>query len=120
MLTTDDQNLLDAGRLLLEDICSDLVRFLHSQDDPARFGAVRIDREYALGPNAFADLRVEPEDEPPYYLEVKYGYSAEILLSHLRRKYAGLAEGTNGPRRLVLVAQTRTHEDWPQVEREMR
>ena len=58
--------LIDMGRLLLEDVCSDIVRFRHSQEDPARFGAVRIDREYGLGPSgSFADLRVEPEDEPP-------------------------------------------------------
>jgi hypothetical protein len=50
-------------RLLLEDVCSDLVRFLHPRDDPAHFAEVRIDREWALGPaGSFADLRVEPKE----------------------------------------------------------
>ena len=109
--------LTDLGRLLLEDVCSDLVRFLHSEGDPARFGAVRIDREYGLGqPGAFADLRVEPEDEPPYFLEVKYGYDAATVLAHLRRKYAVPTPATAGVAKIVVVAETAAHPDWPAVE----
>jgi hypothetical protein len=44
----------DMDRLLLEDVCSDLVRFLHSRGDPTRFGAVLIDRE---GPLDYARLQ---------------------------------------------------------------
>ena len=114
-------DLLDMGRLLLEDICSDVVRFLHSRGDPARFGAVRIDREYALGPpGSFADLRVEPEDEPPYFLEVKYGYDAETLLRHMRRKYARLPAGHDAPVRVVVVAETGAYRDWPAIESALR
>lgn len=60
----------DMDRLLLEDVCSDLVRFLHSRGDPTHFGVVLIDREWPLGPpGMFADIRVELEEGPPYYLD---------------------------------------------------
>jgi class 3 adenylate cyclase len=89
--------LWDLHQLLMEDVCSDLVRFLHSRGDPSQFGAVQIDREWPLGPpGAFADLRVEPLDGPPYYLEVKYGYDTATLLRHLRRKYGTLTDAAAG------------------------
>jgi class 3 adenylate cyclase len=117
----DRQDLRDLGRLLLEDVCSDLVRFLHSGGDPARFAAVHIDREYALGPpGAFADLRVEPAGEAPYFLEVKYGYDAATLVAHLRRKYGAGAAGAPATARLVLVAEAEAHADWPAVEAAVR
>jgi hypothetical protein len=100
----------DMDRLLLEDVCSDLVRFHHSRGDPSRFGAVLIDREWPLGPpGMFADLRIEPEEEPPYFLEVKYGYDAATLLDHLQRKYGAPSAATAGAARLVLVVQTAAH-----------
>lgn len=108
-------------RLLLEDVCSELVRFLHSKGDPGRFGSVRIDREWAFGEaNSFADLRVESADAPPYFLEVKYGYSSRTIVAHLERKY-GRHLGVKGPEdRVVLVVDTASHLDWPGVETALR
>jgi hypothetical protein len=118
---TDAGELIGLSRLLHEDICSDLVRFLHSGGDPARFGAVRIDREYALGPKAgFADLHVEPEGEPPYFLEVKYGYDGETLLRHLLRKYATPSPATAGATKVVLAVETAARPDWPALEAAIR
>ena len=125
---TDRAGLGDMGRLLLEDVCSDLVRFLHSGGDPARFGAVRIDREWLLDTGAFADLRVEPDDEPPYFLEVKYGYESATLLTRLRRKYGAppgdtppeRVDGGEAAKRLVLVVDRTAHPDWPAVEERLR
>jgi class 3 adenylate cyclase len=111
----------DSARLLLEDVCSDLVRFRHSGGDPGRFGAMVIDREWPLGPpGAFADLRVEPEDGPPYFLEVKVGYDPPALLAAIRRKYGRPGPGTEGARRLVLVADAIEYSGWPEVEAELR
>jgi class 3 adenylate cyclase len=108
-------------RLLLEDVCSDLVRFLHSQSDPAQFGAVRIDREWALGaPGVYADLRVEPSDQPPYFLEVKYGYDAQNALAHIGRKYSRTASSARSEDRVVLVIETTAYADWPALEAAMR
>src|SRR6476620_12688 len=97
-------DVVDLGRLLLEDICSDLLRFFHSHANPSSFESVLIDREYALGPTgAFADLRVQPCDEAPFFLEVKDGYDAATLVTHLRRKYGEPGARTTDANRLVLV-----------------
>jgi hypothetical protein len=112
----DGTELFEQRRLLLEDVCSDLVRFLLSGGDPARFEAVRIDREYALGHEAaFADLRVKPQNDPAYFLEVKYGYDVDTLLAHLKRKYAALDVTAATPSKLVLVVDTAAYPDWPRV-----
>jgi adenylate cyclase len=114
-------DVVDLGRLLLEDICSDVLRFLHSHKNPSAFEAVHIDREYALGPlGAFADLRVEPRGEAPYFLEVKYGYDASTLVTHLQRKYGQPEARTADATRVVLVADTEQFADWKGVERAVR
>lgn len=113
-------SLSDMGELLMEDVCSDLVRFLHSRGDPTRFGAVLIDREWPLGhAGAFADLRVEPEGEKPYFLEVKYGYDGPSLRDHLQWKY-GTLTADHPVSRLVLVTDLTTRADWPALEAQLR
>ena len=75
-------------RLLLEELCCDLCRFEHVIKDQLAPETIRIDREYWLGaPGAFADIRVCPPGEHPYFVEVKFGYTREMLLRHLARKY---------------------------------
>ncbi|HLV80799.1 MAG TPA: adenylate/guanylate cyclase domain-containing protein [Chthonomonadaceae bacterium] len=104
-------------RLLLEDVCCDLVRLLHAGGDPARLGAVRIDREWALGPDgSFADLRVEPEDDCPYFLEVKSGFDPRTVLAHIQRKYGRLPCQGRQENRVVLVTDATDRPDWPAVE----
>src|SRR5260221_4669635 len=113
-------------RLLLEDVCSDLVCCLHAQDDTDGLGDLHIDREWALGSldrfadfqaeHSFADLRVKPKNHPAYFLEVKYGYSASRVLSHLQRKYQVLNGRDTEADRLILVIDTASHPDWPQLE----
>src|SRR5690348_14524132 len=91
-------------RLLLEELCCELCRFEHSA--PQRFEPkeVRIEREYYLGkPGAFADIRVAPASSPPYVVEVKFGYSPDLLLRSLRRKYAEPSPATDGLSKVVLV-----------------
>src|SRR4051812_8282333 len=116
----DQYDMIELARLLLEDVCSDLVRFLHSRDNPTAFAALRVDREYALGqPGAFADLRVEPGDGPPYFMEVKHGYDSATMLAHLTRKYAALSDAGDA-RKLILVVDTASHADWPGLEAAIR
>jgi hypothetical protein len=91
-------------RLLLEELCCDLCRFEHVTRDGLAPEAVRIDREYWLGaPGAFADIRVAPASRPPYFVEVKFGYPADMLVRHLARKYS--AHASRGPTasKVVLV-----------------
>ena len=63
-------------------------RFEHVIKDQLAPETIRIDREYWLGaPGAFADIRVCPPGEHPYFVEVKFGYTREMLVRHLARKY---------------------------------
>ena len=106
-------------RLLLEDICSDVVRHLHS-DATEGLPRVNVQRERQLGDStAFADLYVQPDDGAPYFVEVKTGYPIEIIVQHLGRKY-GPQSALDGARRLVLVVDTDVYPDWATSEQRIR
>ncbi len=110
-------NHLGELRLLLEELCCDLCRFEHVTRDGLVPEAVRIDREYWLGaPGAFADIRVAPANRPPYFVEVKFGYPADMLVRHLARKYS--AHGSAGPMasKVVLVLDRTSYADWQALE----
>ena len=80
-------------QLMLEELCSDLCRFEHAEKDHFSPQTVKINREQYLGsPGAFADIIVRPRDAPPYVVEVKFGYAADTLIRHLRRKYSAHAD----------------------------
>jgi class 3 adenylate cyclase len=108
-------------RLLLEELCCDLCRFEHVTRDGLAPEAVRIDREYWLGaPGAFADIRVAPASRPPYFVEVKFGYPADMLVRHLARKYS--TYGSKGPTasKVVLVLDRANYADWEALEQRLR
>jgi class 3 adenylate cyclase len=108
-------------RLLLEELCCDLCRFEHVTRDGLAPEAVRIDREYWLGsPGAFADIRVAPSGQSPYFVEVKYGYTNERLVRHLTRKYAvPVSRNAAAASKVVLVVDRRSRTDWEGLEREL-
>lgn len=94
-------------RLFLEEICCNLCRFLHAQQDGVAPHDIRITQETYLGAiGAFADIRVQVKDDPPYFIEVKYGYSQDQILTSLKRKYG---EGTwlGGASKVVVVLDPR-------------
>lgn len=104
-------------RLLLEELCCELCRFEHAAADHRLAERVRIDREYYLGsPGAFADIRVAPAGSAPYVIEVKFGYSADKLVRHLKRKFAALTPALADAAKVVLVVDAAKHADWPAVE----
>src|SRR5437867_7231253 len=100
----DQSTYLSQLRLLLEELCCDLCRFEHVINDGLRPEAVRIDREVCLGaPNAFADIRVTPSGLAPYFVEIKFGYSNDVLVRHLSRKYAKRTEFFGDISQIILV-----------------
>lgn len=107
-------------RLLLEELCCDLCRFEHTLHDGLAPEAVRIDREYWLSAGAFADIRVAPRGQPPYFVEVKYGYTNEQLVRNLSRKY-GSAPSPNAAlaSKVVLVVDRTSRHDWERLQREL-
>jgi class 3 adenylate cyclase len=107
-------------RLLLEELCCDLCRFEHTRHDGLAPEAVRIDREYWLAAGAFADIRVAPRGQAPYFVEVKYGYTDEQLVRNLSRKYAS-APSPNAAlaSKVVLVVDRESRHDWEGLQREL-
>jgi len=100
-------------RLLLEELCSDLCRFSQVSDHNLRPEDICIEREYYLGkPGAYCDIYVKPKDLAPYVVEIKFGYSPDILLNHLRRKYRETCQALNGATKLILVIDSEKHKDW--------
>ena len=93
-------------RLFLEEVCCDLFRFEHAVGGGLRPEQVRVDREVHLGaPAAFADIRVAPEGQPAFFVEVKTGHRAEDLVPMLRRKYGpGSGAARLGSRVTVIVS----------------
>ena len=118
MLEANDN--LGELRLLLEELCCDLCRFEHVTRDGLAPEAVRVDREYWLGsPGAFADIRVAPAGQPPYFVEVKFGYTSDMLVRHLARKFASLASTTPPARKVVLVVDRGDRVGWEQLQQEL-
>jgi class 3 adenylate cyclase len=115
------ESYLSQLRLLLEELCCDLRRFEHFSQEGLSPEAVRIDRECFLGtPGAFADIRVTPDGRPPYFMEVKFGYTDRELVVHLGRKYGSKTPATSGASKLILVVDTRGRSDWKALEAEIR
>ncbi len=107
--------------LLLEELCCDLCRFEHIVADGFLPENILITREYYLGaPGVFADVRVAPSDLPPYFVEIKYGYSSDAVIKHLRRKYKNVTALSQHGSKLILVIDTAKRSDWEKTEGEIR
>jgi len=108
-------------QLMLEELCSDLCRFEHAERDQFSPQTVKINREQYLGsPGAFADITVRPRNAPPYVVEVKFGYAADTLIRHLRRKYSAHADCLPDLSRIILVIDSEERVAWPAVEAEIK
>ena len=103
-------------RLFLEEICCNLHRFRHAAEGGIEPPHVRINQEYSLGiPDTFADIRVEVAGAPPYFIEVKYGYSPARTVASLTRKYgpgARLGEAS----KIVVVGDANLAASWGDIE----
>lgn len=103
---TRDESYISQLRLFLEELCCDFCRLQHAARDPASGGRLRIDREFYLGhPNAYADIRVQPSDARPYFIEVNFGHSPERSLHRLKQKFGVVTPAIEQAERLVVVIQ---------------
>jgi class 3 adenylate cyclase len=65
------------------------VRTHHVERDGLAPESVETIREVRLGaPGAYADIRVAPASQAPYFVEIKWGYSADECVERMARKYA--------------------------------
>lgn len=75
-------------RLFLAELCCNLCRFQHLLDDKINPEDIKISQEVYLGDHgAFADIQVQLPEAPPYFIEIKYGYTAKQLWESFQRKY---------------------------------
>ena len=108
-------------RLLLEEICSDLFRYEHTVAKGIAPGKIRIVREANLGrPGNFADIRVQPDGEPAFFVEVDFGYTNDALVKALARKYGTPTPETLSANRVVLVVNGNQRANWDTTLREAR
>jgi adenylate cyclase len=102
-------------RLFLEEICCDLCRFRHMQQDSVPADAIRIRREVYLGaPHAYAHIQVEAAGCPSYFLEVKYGYTSDDIVKHLTTKY-GNSPKRNSVNKVIVVVHSEEGIDWTEI-----
>jgi class 3 adenylate cyclase len=106
-------------RLFLEEICCELARARHIDDDRLTPGDVVVDREVALGRDGFADIVVAARSRAPYAIEVKTGCGGAELVALMGRKY-GEGTAARGLDRVVLVVDRREHALWDEVETRLR
>lgn len=111
----DSQRLREI-RLFLEEVCWQLCRQEHVHHDGLAPEDVEITPEFSLGiAGAFADIKIQPKGKPFYFVEVKSGYSAERVVSHLTRKYGPDVAAAAGASKLIVVLDTDDYPDWTGV-----
>lgn len=74
-------------RLFLEEICCEIARARHMEEDGLAAADVAVDREVALGQDRFADIVVRANGRPAYAIEIKVGRDDDALVAQLGRKY---------------------------------
>ena len=112
-------------RLFLEELCCDLCRFRHMQDEHLPPEALRIEREYALATGGpYADVHVSPlpgcAGPTPYFIEIKFGVADDELLGRLRLKYGRSLPGHPPANRLIVVLDLQNRSDAPGLLRAIR
>lgn len=90
-------------RLFIEDVCCDFTLCDEVIAKERPLGSVRIDREFPLGPECFADIRIAAVGEPVRFVEVKVGCSSAAIVKRLRQKYGTVGAGARGGRLVVIL-----------------
>ena len=107
---------LDQGdlRLFLEEICCELCRYRHVVHDGLEPETVITTREVRLPrPDVFADIKIEPADQPPYFVEIKWGHKQDEFIHRLVRKYGHAA--SVGCRKIVVLTDLAGGPGWPEI-----
>ena len=112
--------------LFLQEICGDLCLFRHVVDDDIPPEKVKIHLEANIGiSNLTADIRVRAPGRPPYvvepyFVEIKYGYPQDLLVTRLCEKYGKENGLTTEEKRLVVVTEPSDYPDWSNIEATLR
>src|SRR6266478_6927571 len=104
----------------LEEICADLCRFESAASAGCAPSAVWVGREVALGPDAYADIRVEPPGGRSFFVENKLEYAPADLVARLQRKFGEQHPAWRDADRLAIVLDRAAIAGWPDVEAALR
>jgi len=109
-------------RLFLEEFFCEATRFKHIEETGLRAEDIRIYREVSLGaPGCFADLLVKIPNNRSYYVELKFGYTEENLLSSLSRKYAGENVSLDPDvDTVLLILRESDYSDWAGLKKQLQ
>src|SRR5437899_3284157 len=119
MMSAGQQGELGELRLFLEEICCELCRYRHVEQDGLVPEQVETMREVRLAlPGAFADMKVTAGEHRLYYFEIKLLYEVDEFINRLARKYAKMPDGNC--RRLIVVTDLAEREGWHEVDNRLR
>lgn len=119
--TAENVHFLRQLRLFLEEICCEICRFQVVGHHDLGAEGVRIAREVDLGvPGAFADVVVRSPNQPPFFVEIKYGYASDRMVEHFTRKYQQPSPAVPDANRIVVVVDGAGRSDWAQLEARLR
>lgn len=117
----DDRFGLVELRLFMEELVSNICRFMHADADGLPPEAVQITEEVKLGKtNAFADILIEVPGKTRYIVEVDYGYSLTRIGESLARKYRQELDWFPSISKLVLVYDGKEHTDREALKRHVK
>ena len=114
--TSEQTHFLRQLRLFLEELCCEVCRFQMVGHHDLATEKLEIVREVDLGvPGAFADVIVRPHNQPPFFLEVKYGYASDRMVEHFTRKFQHPSPTEPEANRVVLVIDRAGRDDFDQI-----
>jgi class 3 adenylate cyclase len=104
----------------VEEICADLCRLECAAMVSCEPAQVSVERELALGTDAFADILVEAPGVAPFFVENKLAYAPADLVDRLRRKYGQPSPAWRGAQRLAVLIDRESMPPPAELERELR
>jgi class 3 adenylate cyclase len=104
----------------LDEICADLCRFECAATAGCAPAQVSVEREVALKPDAYADMRVEWPGAPGFFVENKLEYAPGALVERIRYKYGEPSPAWRGAQRLVVILDRSAIPQWSAFEAALR
>jgi class 3 adenylate cyclase len=103
----------------VEEVCADLCRLECAATAGCEPAEVSVERELALGADAFADIRVEAPGVAPFFVENKLAYTPADLVDRLRRKYGQPSPAWRGAQRVAVLLDRKAMPQVVELEREL-
>lgn len=108
-------------RLFLDELYCEVLRYEHAEQLKLPPEKVEVWREVYLGESgSYADIFVQVEGGPKYYLEIKLGMDGHEVVEDLAREYGPEDSFHPGVSDLKCIVNTADYSDWKEIEKESR